>query len=254
MRVINRKVILPVECLAFGAGLAGVALPPLIKPEPVWHNPAEQGPYQQRQREVLAAEGFLSDSLLSDEFSATVSVLGRGSQEFSAVVNSPDLDYVLHVSASGMDAVLACYVPSSGQVLLRPAKADALAEELVAEFPDVAPGAGVALSVPETDLRQAVNGTPPRRDVRRVLDVAALPRNGGGQIYAGYRDGIHGYRTSGNNYCTFYDTDQGRYLFSFTEEPGYDRYVNVAQGRRETMITKTNELLNQLQRRPDRDL
>lgn len=254
MRVINREVIVPVDCLAVGAELAQVALPPLFTPEAAWRNPAEQLTYQDTVRETLADEGLLAGGSLSEEFSATLAVLGRGGREFSAVVQSPTMQYVLHVAGSGRDAVFACYVPSSGQVLLRPARPDALAEDLIAELPDVAAGQGVSLSVPESDLRRAVDGGPARRDVRRILELAALPRTGGGQIYAGYRDGIHGYRTSGNNYCTFYDTDQGRYLFSFTEEPGYDRYVNVAQGRRETMITKTNELLNQLQRRPDRDL
>jgi hypothetical protein len=92
------------------------------------------------------------------------------------------------------------------------------------------------LSVPESDLRQAINGMPPRRDIRRVLDVVSLPRTGGGQIYAGFRDGLGAYRQTGNSCCTFYDTDRGRYVVSFTEEPGYERYINVAQGRPDILV------------------
>ncbi|MFD8496013.1 ESX secretion-associated protein EspG [Amycolatopsis sp. NPDC059657] len=249
MRIINREVIIPVDCLALGAELAQVALPPLIRPEAVWRNPDEQLAYRRTVRETLAAEGLLAGGSLSEEFSATLTVLGRGGREFSAIVESPNMRYVLHVAASGRDAVFACFVPSSGQVLLRPARPDALAEDLIAELPDVTAGQGVALSVPESDLRKAISGEPARRDVRRILELAALPRTGGGQIYAGFRDGVHGYRTTADKCCTFYDTEQGRYLFSFTEEPGYERYTNVAQGRPETMVAKIYELLDHLQRR-----
>jgi len=108
--------------------------------------------------------------------------------------------------------------------------------------------AGPSLSVPEFDLRKAINGAPVRREVRRALEVAGLSRQGGGQIYAGVRDGLGGYRTIGDSCCTFYDTERGRYLFSFTEQPGYERYVNVAPGRSDTMIGKTYDLLDQLRR------
>lgn len=249
MRVINREVIIPVDCLAVAADLAQVALPQLIRPDSVWRDTDEQRAHQDTVRGILAEEGLLSRGALSEEFSATMTVLGRGGREFSAAVEAPSMRYALHVAASGRDAVFACYVPASGQVVLRPARPDALAEDLIAELPYVGPGPGVALSVPESDLHRAVNGTPPRRDVRRVLELAALPRTGGGQIYAGCRDGVHGYQTTTDKYCTFYDTEQGRYLFSFTEEPGYERYFNVAQGRPETLAAKTYELLDHLQRR-----
>jgi hypothetical protein len=175
-------------------------------------------------------------------------VLGRGEREFSATVKTATGGYRLHVAASGRDAVLACHVPSSDRVLLRPARPEALAEDLFAELPAMGPSSWPGLSVPESDLRQAMNGAPPRRDVRRVLEVAGLARAGSGQISAGFRDGVHGYRKTGANVCTFYDTEQGRYLFSFTEEPGYERYVNVSPGRPDTMIAKIYDLLEQLRR------
>jgi hypothetical protein len=164
------------------------------------------------------------------------------------VVEQPGVGYRVQVSASGQDAVLACYVPTTGRAFLRPARPGALAEDLVAQLPAASPGDGVALSVPESDLRQAINGAPPRRDIRRVLDVVSLPRTGGGQIYAGFRDGLGAYRQTRNSCCTFYDTDRGRYLFSFTEEPGYERYINVAQGRPDILVTKAYDLLDQLRR------
>jgi hypothetical protein len=244
--VIDREVILPVDCVVAGAGLAGVPLPGVLAPEPVWRSPQERNAHFGEVRDTLAAEGLWRGGGLTEAFTATLWVLGRGEREFSAAVEAPDGPYRLMVAASGRDAVLACYVPSSGRVVLRPARPEALAEDLVTELPQVAPGAIPGLSVPESDLRRAVKGEPPRRDVRRVLEVAGLPRFGGGQIYAGFRDGLGGYRKTGSDCCTYYDTEQGRFLFSFTREPGYERYVNVAQGRPETMIAKTYDLLEQL--------
>jgi hypothetical protein len=248
--VINREVVLPVECVLAATNLAGVSLPDVLAPTPVWRHPQEQQVHLDGIRNTLAGHGLWRGGGLSEPFALTLAVLGRGEREFSATVKTSTGGYRLHVAASGRDAVLACHVPSSGQVVLRPARPEALAEDLFAELPAVGPSSWPGLSVPESDLRQAMNGAPPRRDVRRVMDVAALPRTGSGQISAGFRDGVHRYRKTGANVCTFYDTEQGRYLFSFTEEPGYERYVNVAPGRPETVIAKIYDLLEQLRRRP----
>jgi hypothetical protein len=244
--VINREVLLPADSLAAAANLASVSLPSLLLSEPVWRSPQEQHAYFDSVRGTLAERGLWRGAGFTDEFAQTLHVLGRAEREFSATVKTATGGYRLHVAAIGRDAVLACHVPSSGQVLLRPARPEALAEDLFAELPAMAPSSSPGLSVPESDLRQAINGAMPRRDVRRVLEVAGLPRTGSGQLSAGYRDGVHGYRKTGANACTYYDTEQGRYLFSFTEEPGYERYVNVASGRPETVIAKTYDLLEQL--------
>lgn len=250
MRVINRELVISAECLRLGAEAAGLPLPSVLTPEPVWRDPAEQRAHLAQARDALAAEGLWRDGSLTEEFAATLTVLGRAGRELFATVEKPGLAYRLHVGASGQDAVLACYVPASGQVFLRPARPDALAEDLVDEFPEGYPGEGLALSVPESDLRRAIDGEPARRDVRRVLDIVALPRVGGGQLTAGYRDGPRTYRQTGDSCCTFYDTDRGRYVFSFTEEPGYERYVNVTQGRPDILVSKAYELLDQLVAQP----
>jgi hypothetical protein len=217
-------------------------------PDPVWRNPQEQHASFSEARGTLTERGLWRGEQFSEDFAQTLHVLGRAEREFSATVRATNGGYRLHVAAIGRDAVLACHVPSSGQVLLRPARPEALAEDLFAEFPAMAPSSWPGLSVPESDLRQAMNGATPRRDVRRVLEVTGLPRTGTGQISAGFRDGVHGYHKTGANVCTYYDTDRGRFLFSFTEEPGYERYVNVAPGRPETVIAKIYDLLEQLRR------
>jgi hypothetical protein len=65
-----------------------------------------------------------------------------------------------------------------------------------------------------------------------VPEPAALPRVGGGQIYAGFRDGLQAYRNTGNSCCTYYDTEQGRYLFFFTENPGSSATSTLRKGDR----------------------
>lgn len=247
MLVINREVVLPAECVLVAANLAGVSLPEVFAPTAEWRHPQEQWAHFDGIRDTLAEQGLWNGGGLSEAFVLTLRVLGRGEREFSAVVNTATGGYRLHVAAIGRDAVLACRA-SNDHVLLRPARPEALAEDLFAELPAAAPSTWPGLSVPESDLRQAMNGAPPRRDVRRVLEVAGLPRSGSGQISAGFRDGVHGYRKTGANVCTFYDTEQGRYLFSFTEEPGYERYVNVSPGRPDTVIAKIYDLLEQLRR------
>lgn len=249
MLVIDRELILPTDCLLVGAQEAGVALPSGLAPDPAWRNPDEARTYHDEVREQLADLGVWRAGKPTEMFLQTMTVLGRAALEFSATVESSSGGpYHLHVAASGKDAVLACHVPDSGQVVLRPARPEALAEDLIAELPEAPPAVGPSLSVPESDLRKAINGAPARQDVRRVLEVAGLPRQGGGQICAGVRDGLGGYLTTGDSCCTYYDTERGRYLFSFTEQPGYERYVNVAPGRVDTMIGKTYDLLDQLRR------
>jgi hypothetical protein len=248
VRVISRDISISGDLLRAGAEAAGFPLPGVLTAEAIWRDPSAQRLHVNRAIDALAAEGLWRGRGPTEEFAATLSVLGRGSRELLAVVQQPGLNYRVQVSASGTDAVLACYVPTTGRAFLRPVRPEALAEDLVAQLPVAAPGDGVALSVPESDLRQAINGAQPRRDVRRVLDVVALPRTGGGQLYAGFRDGLGAYRQTGNSCCTFYDTDRGRYVFSFTEEPGYERYVNVAQGRPDILVAKAYQLLEQLQR------
>jgi hypothetical protein len=244
--VIDREIIVPVDSLTVAAEVTGTSLPHLIEPEPRWRDRNEQLVFRAHAWEALGVEGLCRGENLTEEFARTLAVLGYSSKEFSALVQSAKTRYRLHVAASGQSAVFACYVPASGQVLLRPARPAALAEDLVRELPDFVAAQGPALSVPESDLRRAMDGGPARRDVRRVMDVAALPREGGGQIYAGLRDGRGSRRTTRDNTCTFYDTEHGRYLFSFTEQPGYGRYVNVSQGRPEMLVGKAYEMLASL--------
>jgi hypothetical protein len=248
VRVINREIAIPGEWLRLGAQAAGLPLPWVITPDPVWRDPGEQRVHLNKARDALSAEGLWRGNAPTEEFAATLTILGRGGRELFTMVEQPGLTYRVQVSASGQDAVLACYVPTTGKAFLRPARPDALVEDLIGQLPEAFPGEGVALSIPESDLRKAVNGAQPRRDVRRVLDVVSLPRTGSGQIYAGFRDGLGHHRRTGNSPCTFYDTDRGRYVFSFTEEPGYERYINVMPGRSDILALKASELLDQLQR------
>jgi hypothetical protein len=244
--VLNREIVIPLDCLSVAAELAGLSLPPLIRPRPYWLSHEDRQVRHVTARQLLTSQGLARGAALTEDFADTLAVLGAGQREFSAIVESPRNSYRLHIAAHGQAAVFTCYVPSSQQVLVRPARSATLAEDLVRELPGWKPAAGPALSVPESELRQAIAGAPARRDVRRVLDVAALPRSGGGQIYAGVRDGVRGHRGTRDNVCTFYDTDRGRYVFSFTGQPGRSRFVNVTPGRPETLVRKAYELLDQL--------
>ncbi|MFF0149214.1 ESX secretion-associated protein EspG [Amycolatopsis sulphurea] len=245
MLVHDRALVLPVGCLALAAELAGVSLPAALAGAPVWRAPERSRSARDGAAQALSERGIGNSAGLRADFARTMIVLCRGVRELSALVDSgPDRRYRVLASAEGQDAVLACRAPSSDHVLVRPARADALAEELAGELPANRPGVGPAMSVPEADLRRAMDGAPPRRDVRRVMDVAGLPRSGAAQFAAATRDRIGGRRISGGSLCTYYDTSRGRYLFSVNGEPGQGRYVNVAPARPETLIAQLRALVS----------
>ncbi|MFF0149654.1 ESAT-6 protein secretion system EspG family protein [Amycolatopsis sulphurea] len=246
MLVLDRELVLPADCLPLAAELAGVSLPAALSPDPLWRDPDEARHYRDTAVQNLAEHGTWGRGGPREDFMQTMTVLCRGASELSATVESrPKHHYRLVVAATGTDAILACHVPASGQVLLRPARPEALAEELISELPTLPPATGPAMSVPEPDLRHAAKGTPARRDVRRVLDVTMLPRTGAGQITATVRDRL-GRRRSNSDTCTYYDTQQGRYLFSISKEPGHDRHINVTPARPETMTAQLRALLDNL--------
>ncbi|WP_033291229.1 ESX secretion-associated protein EspG [Amycolatopsis jejuensis] len=247
MLVLNRELLLPVDCLPLAAELAGVSLPAALAPTPRWREPGEAGEYRDVAVQSLTERGLWVGGGLREAFVRTMTVLCRGDIELSATVESqPARRYRLVVSAAGVDGVLACHVPASGQVLVRPARPEALAEEMISELPAVPAATGPAMSVPEGDLSLAANGGAARRDVRRVMDVVMRPRTGAGQITANTRHWLSGRRSSGNDVCTYYDTPQGRYLFWFSGEPGCDRHVNVAPARPETLAGQLRDLLDRL--------
>ncbi|WP_018680165.1 ESX secretion-associated protein EspG [Actinokineospora enzanensis] len=246
MFVIDRALVLPVDCLLVGAEAAGVSLPTLLTPEPLWRDPTETRAHREEVRDLLANHGVWRSGQPTEAFLNTMTVLGRATREFSALVDAAPGHYRLHVAAQGHEAVLARFEPDTGLMALCPIRADALAEALLAELPQARPAAGPSLSVPESDLRRAVDGAAPRGDVRRVLEIAGLPRLGAGQISAGGRDGVRGHRTTGDSCCTYYDTSHGRYLFSFTEHPGQERYIIVSPGRPDIMTTKIHDLAKRL--------
>ncbi|WP_116202496.1 ESX secretion-associated protein EspG [Amycolatopsis circi] len=247
MLVLAREVVLPADCLPIAAEMAGVSLPAALSPDPLWRDPEETRAYREAAVNAMADQGVWGRGGPDETFVRTMTVLCRGTSELSATVESGrDRRYRLVVAALGKDAVLACHMPSTSTVVLRPAKPEALAEDLIRELPRVQPAQAQAVSVPESALNLAIDGGPARQDVRHLLDVAALPRVGGGQITAGARDGLGGRRISGRDLCTYYDTEHGRYLFSFSETDGGERYVNVAPGRYETMVQRVRALLDNL--------
>ncbi|WP_020662743.1 ESX secretion-associated protein EspG [Amycolatopsis benzoatilytica] len=247
MLVLSREVVLPADSLPLAAELAGVSLPSSLSPDVLWRDPEEDRAYRDAAVDAMASQGVWGRGGPDEAFVRTMTVLCRGTTELSATVESGrDRHYRLLVAASGKDAVLACHMPSTSTVVIRPARPDAIADSLVRELPRVPPADGPAVSVPESAVQLAIDGGPARHDARLVLDIAALPRHGGGQITAATRDGLGGRRTSGPDVCTYYDTDHGRYLFSFSTTDGGERYVNVAPARYETMVTRMHALLDHL--------
>ncbi|MBB1157409.1 MULTISPECIES: ESX secretion-associated protein EspG [Amycolatopsis] len=247
MLVLNREVVLPGDCLPVAAEKIGASLPTALSGEPVWRDPDAARESRDAAVQALAQQGVWSRGGLTSDFARTMTVLCRGAGELSATVNATaERRYRLVVTADGSDAVLACFVPSSNRVLIRPARPDALAEELVGELPRVPPGAGPGLSVREAELKRVLGGAVPHREARRVVDVASLPRTGAGQFSAAARDRFGRHRASGGNVCTYYDTAAGRYLFSVSGTPGGERYVSVAPARPETMVAQLRTLLDDL--------
>lgn len=246
MSVLTREAVVSLNCLDLVAEQLRLPLPATLAGEPMWRGDGERAGRADRVRAELASAGLWRHGSPSDEFTDAVRLLCRAGSEFFAHVGTVEQDYRLHVAVSGRDAVLACHVPRNGQVLLRPARAEAPVEDLVTELPEVRPGAGPALSVPEADLRAAMAGKPAQRDVRRLLELCALPRHSGGQLSAGTRDALGTHRTSGGDSCTVVGTERGSWLFSFSGSPAAGRHVNVAPARFDIVVGKVYELGQQL--------
>lgn len=254
MRVLDREIVVSQDCLEVVADRLGLSLPPTLAAEPMWRSDEERHGRMDQVRAELVEAGLWRSGSPDSRFAETIGLLCGSGQEFFAHVGTAERDYRLHVAVSGRDAVLACYVPQSGRILFRAARAEAPVEDLVAELPECRPGVGPALTVAEVDLRAAMAGRPAQRDVRRLLDLFALPRYGGGQLSAGLRDGFGAHQTSGGDCCTFLDTENGAWLCSFTGS-GAERYVNVAPARYDVVVAKMYELRDRLRGgRPERFL
>ncbi|SFQ50811.1 EspG family protein [Amycolatopsis arida] len=240
--LLRKDVLLPRDCLAATAERLELALPPTLAPTPTWR---DDGTAAARWRHVLDAldqHGLRDGDHPSEDFTGTVRLLCAAATELFAYVDQPDLRYRLHVAADHRDAVLACLVPASGNVLLHPTRPDALAETLLAELPDWPQARGTSLSAPLRDIRDAdPDGPLPRGDAGRVLDLLARPRHAAGQVSAGRRGGLDHRRTT-THPLTFVDLDTGRWLVHVTADRDSEPHVVAVPAGWDLLLTKTREL------------
>lgn len=251
--MLHGEVIVAHESLAVAAGWLNLELPTTLAPTPLWRNEDEVATLHGRARTELSEAGLLRGDQLTETVTDVLHLLCSGAVEFYAYVDTADRDYRLHAAASGNDAVFACWVPEAGQVLLRPAKHDALAEEVVAELPECRAARGRSMSIAEAELPQGELGVddPPRQgDSRRLLALYEQPRVAAGQLRAGVRGRMGGVKRS--DPITFVDVEEGRWLTYFTVDGYGARTLVTAPGSRQVAADKLYELQNAMRARPRR--
>ncbi|OZM74859.1 hypothetical protein CFN78_01195 [Amycolatopsis antarctica] len=249
MGVLRGEVIVSHDCVTVTAEWLNLRLPTPLTPEPLWRNDTERATLHDRVRAELDAEGLLDGDRPSDAFAESLRVLCTGGTEFFAYVDTAERDYRLFAAANGRDAVFACWVPGAGQVLLRPATHDALAEEVVGELPEWVPARGRSMSVPEEDVPRTPGERPARHiECRRLLSLYEQPRYAAGQLHAGIRSGLGG-GAKRTEPVTFIDVEDGRWLTYVTVGRDGHRTIVTAPGGRQVTTGKLYELQDQLRER-----
>lgn len=241
MAVQVAQVVVTQDCVAAIAEEHDLVLPATLRPEPVFRRKDEAHARRESAHAELADEGVSVGT-----FAGLLRVLCSGGQEFYGYVHTTELDYTLHVAASGRDAVFAVLATQQARVLLRSARPESLVAELLAELPECPPAHGRSLSAPEADLRgpgaDDMHDPPvPRGEARRVAELLRRPRLAEGQLFTGIRDGRGVRHSNQRNPLVFIDAEDGRWLTYRTQDGSGNRFVVATPGSRESLSTKLRE-------------
>lgn len=185
-----------------------------------------------------------------DELYDTLALIQRASVEYYGWVEHAETSYGLLVAAIGRDTVLA--TRTGDRITLEPADPDRLTESLVRRLPAAAPGRGESITVRATDyaassgdtgggFRMDLPASARRPEARRLDNLMALPRIGGGKLYAARR--AHGgQRERSTDWLSYLDLrGYGRWLVYATGSSG-ERALNAAAATPALLANKLGTL------------
>jgi hypothetical protein len=222
---------------------------PVLAPAAMWYPPDEQDELHAAAREEIAALGWFDRrGRLEIEVTVALAILCRAETEFFGWITHNGSTVGVLAAGIGRHGLLA--VRDGDSVWLRHVGRSVLAERLVDQTPDVSVGAGKPVTVSRAEVRGSVRGQrlteaavqvgPAAVAVRRVQQLVALPRTGGGELYAAVRDAMGRYRLG--EPLRYTDTQYGRYL---TLALGRDQTL-VAPASRAELLARLRELCRRL--------
>ncbi|WP_020666704.1 ESX secretion-associated protein EspG [Amycolatopsis nigrescens] len=229
---------LPVGALA---GLAeqerAGALHVVLRPEPLWLSDDEKLHAKERMQQALGEAGLVDGrGRIEVDFLDWLPLLTTPSLEYYGWANDGERTFGVLAAARGLQGIIA--IRSGDGVAIRTVRRDRLPESLVAELPEVAPGAGRPLMVRIAELEEAGRRTTtdmlPPPAIRELVKVLQRPVEGTGELYAGRRDEVGRY-TRLEQPLHYADTDWGRYL-NYTVGSGDDAEVHLAPGHPNALV------------------
>lgn len=190
---------------------------PVIAETPTWRDEQTERELNDATRAELERNELLaSDGRTTPEFRDTLVVLARPGVEYTCWANGVDGAYRMMVAAVGKDTAL--LVRTGEHVWIRPASADAPAEELVSWLPQVEPAAAPAinasrdaydaLTVPERTT--VLDHRETSQDAKRLQAVMEQPRLHAAELHAAVRNRSGSRRRA--QHANVIDTEQGRWL------------------------------------------
>lgn len=203
---------------AEGLGELHVAL----APSATWRSPKLGDPVRGEVTERLTALGWRDRrGGLEREVAASLAVLCQPAIAYYGWITHNDSTTAVLAAAIGKEAVLAIRRPDS-TIWLSNTGTSRLAEQLVAQTPNIQPGQGKPFTVSLTELhrtgrsgrQRAAAGVVLRRaspEVRHAQQLIALPTTGAGELYVATRD-TTGQCHTHDQPVNYTDTTDGRYL------------------------------------------
>jgi hypothetical protein len=237
---------------------------------PVWRDEEADRDALHSATGELAQQGLLVGRDLHPDLRATLNLLARPSMEYYGWIaytdpERGDVNIAVLVAATGTDAVLV--VRDGRTVHLEPARAEGMAETLLGHLPALPAARGRSVNLPEAEVRQlvadrmhAAPGTSkplpasafdifPRasmaEDARELVAAMDEPRSGGGELYVAARV-RSGERRRCEHPVIFVDTQRGRWMTQVSSGRPGERWIVSAPASRQLLLSKLNEMRNNL--------
>lgn len=227
-----------------------------LKPLGVWRPQKDREAFDKAIRDELAALGLFDRRGRVDvEVASSLAVLCRPRTEFYGWIHREDRTIGVLAAAIGREGVLA--VRDGEEVRLCQIRATTLAEALVRQTAEVAPGRGDTISFVQSEAAAAVNDrhtsesgarvVPASREIRLAQRITNQPTTGGGQLSVACRDHL-GRRRASEHPLRYADTANGRWLNLTTSLPGRDNRILLTPASKSDLAARLREMHHALTR------
>lgn len=227
-----------------------------LKPLGIWRPQKDREAINKAIQDELAAMGlFDRHGRVDVEVASSLAVLCRPRTEFYGWIHREDCTIGVLAAAIGREGVLA--VRDGEEVRLSQIGTTTLAEALVRQTAEVAPGRGDTISFVQSEAAAAVNGRrtsdsgariePASREIRLAQRITSQPTTGGGQLSVACRNHISRRRAS-EHPLRYADTANGRWLNLTTSLPGGDNRILLAPASKSDLAARLREMHHALTR------